>query len=178
MSRKPRRSTRRPRSLISQQPQQILVVDDDRTKNMALVDAFLKENYEVEEASNGMHALNICKRRMPDLVLMDAVMPELNGFDACQMIRDTAQGADIPVLMVTALEDEDSIVRAFSSGATDYIAKPINFSVMKQRVARLIKANKAEKDVKKLAYHDPLTGLPNRAQLKQQIRIIVDQGGS
>ena len=153
----------------------ILVVDDDRTMRMALVDAFLKENYEVEEASNGMHALNICKRRMPDLVLMDAVMPELDGFDACQMIRDTAQGADIPVLMVTALEDEDSIVRAFSSGATDYIAKPINFSVMKQRVARLIKANKAEKDVKKLAYHDPLTGLPNRAQLKQQIRIIVNR---
>ena len=153
----------------------ILVVDDDRTMRLALVDAFLKENYEVEEASNGMHALNICKRRMPDLVLMDAVMPELNGFDACQMIRDTAHGADIPVLMVTALEDEDSIVRAFSSGATDYIAKPINFSVMKQRVARLIKANKAEKDVKKLAYHDPLTGLPNRAQLKQQIRIIVNQ---
>ena len=157
------------------QHSRILVVDDDRTMRMALVDAFLKENYEVEEASNGMHALNICKRRMPDLVLMDAVMPELDGFDACQMIRDTAQGADIPVLMVTALEDEDSIVRAFSSGATDYIAKPINFSVMKQRVARLIKANKAEKDVKKLAYHDPLTGLPNRAQLKQQIRIIVNR---
>ena len=153
----------------------ILVVDDDRTMRLALVDAFLKENYEVEEASNGMHALNICKRRMPDLVLMDAVMPELDGFDACQMIRETTQGADIPVLMVTALEDEDSIVRAFSSGATDYIAKPINFSVMKQRVARLIKANKAEKDVKKLAYHDPLTGLPNRAQLKQQIRIIVNR---
>ena len=153
----------------------ILVVDDDRTMRLALVDAFLKENYEVEEASNGMHALNICKRRMPDLVLMDAVMPELDGFDACQMIRDTAQGGDIPVLMVTALEDEESIVKAFSSGATDYIAKPINFSVMKQRVARLIKANKAEKDVKKLAYHDPLTGLPNRAQLKQQIRIIVNR---
>ena len=153
----------------------ILVVDDDRTMRLALVDAFLKENYEVEEASNGMHALNICKRRMPDLVLMDAIMPELDGFDACQMIRETAQGADIPVLMVTALEDEDSIVRAFSSGATDYIAKPVNLSVMKQRVARLIKANKAEKDVKKLAYHDPLTGLPNRAQLKQQIRIIVNR---
>ncbi len=153
----------------------ILVVDDDRTMRLALVDAFLKDNYEVEEASNGMHALNICKRRMPDLVLMDAIMPELDGFDACQMIRETAQGADIPVLMVTALEDEDSIVRAFSSGATDYIAKPVNFSVMKQRVARLIKANKAEKDVKKLAYHDPLTGLPNRAQLKQQIHIIVNR---
>ena len=67
------------------------------------------------------------------------------------------------------------MVARHETGATDYIAKPINFSVMKQRVAWLIKANKAEKDVKKLAYHDPLTGLPNRAQLKQQIRVIVSQ---
>ena len=75
---------------------------------------------------------------------MDAVMPELDGFDACQMIRELPHGSDIPVLMITALDDEQSIVRAFSSGATDYVSKPINFSVIKQRVARLIKASKAE----------------------------------
>jgi CheY-like chemotaxis protein len=91
----------------------ILVVDDDRTVRMALVDAFTRENYEVEEANNGMQALNICKRHMPDLVLMDAVMPELDGFDACQMIRELPHGSDIPVLMITGLDDEQSIVRAF-----------------------------------------------------------------
>ena len=153
----------------------ILVVDDDRTVRMALVDAFTCENYEVEEASNGMQALNICKRHMPDLVLMDAVMPELDGFDACQMIRELPHGSDIPVLMITALDDEQSIVRAFSSGATDYVSKPINFSVIKQRVARLIKASKAEQDVKKLAYHDPLTSLPNRTYLKQQLAVTVNR---
>ena len=156
----------------------ILVVDDDRTVRMALIDAFTRESYEVEEASNGMQALNICKRHMPDLVLMDAVMPELDGFDACQMIRELPHGGDIPVLMITALDDENSIVRAFSSGATDYISKPINFSVIKQRVARLIKASKAEKDVKKLAYHDSLTGLPNRTHLKQQLAVIVNRAAS
>ena len=153
----------------------ILIVDDDRTTRMGLVDVFMRENYEVEQASNGMQALTICKRSMPELILMDAVMPQLNGFDACQMIREIPHGADIPVLMITSLEDETSIVRAFSCGATDYIAKPINFSVLKQRVVRLIKANRAEQHVKQLAYHDPLTGLPNRAQLKQQIRIIVNR---
>jgi len=156
----------------------ILIVDDDRTVRMALVDAFVRENYEVDEANNGMQALNACKRSMPDLVLMDAVMPELDGFDACQMIRDLPQGGDIPVLMITALDDEHSIVRAFSSGATDYISKPINFAVIKQRVARLIKASKAEKDVKKLAYHDSLTGLPNRTHLKQQLSVIVNHAAT
>jgi len=156
----------------------ILVVDDDRTVRMALVDAFTRENYQVEEASNGMQALNICKRHMPDLVLMDAVMPELDGFDACQMIRELPHGGDIPVLMITALDDEQSIVRAFSSGATDYVSKPINFSVIKQRVARLIKASKAEQDVKKLAYHDPLTSLPNRTYLKQQLAVTVNRAAT
>ena len=156
----------------------ILVVDDDRTVRMALVDAFTRENYEVEEAKNGMQALNICKRHMPDLVLMDAVMPELDGFDACQMIRELPHGSDIPVLMITALDDEQSIIRAFSSGATDYVSKPINFSVIKQRVARLIKANKAEQDVKKLAYHGPFTGLPNRTYLKQQLNVTVNRAAT
>jgi diguanylate cyclase (GGDEF)-like protein len=110
--------------------------------------------------------------------LMDAVMPELDGFDACQMIRELPHGGDIPVLMITALDDEQSIVRAFSSGATDYVSKPINFSVIKQRVARLIKASKAEQDVKKLAYHDPLTSLPNRTYLKQQLAVTVNRAAT
>lgn len=115
---------------------------------------------------------------MPDLILMDAVMPEMDGFDACQSIRDIPNGADIPVLMITGLEDEESIVKAFASGATDYISKPINFSVMRQRVARLIKANKAEKHVKRLAYHDPLTSLPNRVNLMRHLPLVVEQAAA
>lgn len=160
-----------------EQHHRILVVDDDRSIRLLLVNAFRREDYEIEQAADGMQAIEICRRHMPDLILMDAVMPEMDGFDACQAIRDIPNGADIPVLMITGLEDEGSIVRAFSSGATDYISKPINFSVMKQRVARLIKANKAEKHVKRLAYHDPLTNLPNRANLMQHLRLVVDQAG-
>ena len=157
-----------------EQRYRILVVDDDRSLRLLLVNAFKREDYELEEATNGAQAIEICQRRMPDLILMDAVMPEMDGFDACQAIREIPLGADIPVLMITGLEDEESIIRAFSSGATDYISKPINFSVMKQRVARLIKANKAEKHVKQLAYHDTLTSLPNRANLMQHLRLVVE----
>ncbi|MDG2502750.1 MAG: EAL domain-containing protein [Porticoccaceae bacterium] len=161
-----------------EQSYRILVVDDDRSIRLSLVNAFQRENYQLEEAHNGMQAIEICTRRMPDLILMDAMMPQMNGFDACQRIRDLPNGADIPVLMITGLEDEDSIVKAFSSGATDYISKPINFSVMKQRVARLIKANRAEKHVKRLAYHDPLTSLPNRANLMQHIQLVVSHAAA
>jgi diguanylate cyclase (GGDEF)-like protein len=77
--------------------------------------------------------------------------------------------------MITALENEESIVKAFAAGATDFVPKPIHFAVLKQRVSRLIQANKVEQHVKKLAYHDSLTGLPNRANLMQQLRLMVNR---
>ncbi len=153
----------------------ILIVDDDRSMRLALKNVFKTEDYVIEEASNGEQAVALCQRNMPDLVLMDAMMPEVDGFVACERIRQLPNGADTPVLMVTALEDENSIVKAFAAGANDYIPKPIHFSVLKQRVSRLIQANKVEKHVKQLAYHDPLTGLPNRTHLMQQLRLMLNR---
>ncbi|MGB2401635.1 MAG: EAL domain-containing protein [Porticoccaceae bacterium] len=152
----------------------ILVVDDDRSNRLLLVNAFMRENYEIAEAANGTEAIKVCQQRMPDLILMDALMPEMDGFDACKSIRDLPLGADIPVLMITGLEDEGSIIKAFSSGTTDYISKPINFSVLKQRAARLISASKAENYIKSLAFYDPLTGLPNRSNLMEYLQMLVD----
>lgn len=152
----------------------ILVVDDDRSNRLLLVNAFLRQNYEIEEAANGVEAIKVCQQRMPDLILMDALMPEMDGFDACKAIRRLPLGADIPVLMITGLEDEGSIIKAFASGTTDYISKPINFSVLKQRAARLITASKAETYIKGLAYYDPLTGLPNRFNLMEYLQMLVN----
>jgi diguanylate cyclase (GGDEF)-like protein len=153
----------------------LLVVDDDRSMRLALKNVFKNEDYVIEEAGNGMQAISMCQRNMPDLVLMDAMMPEVDGFTACERIRSLPGGKDTPVLMITALENEDSIVRAFASGATDFIPKPIHFAVLKQRVSRLIQANKVEQHVKKLAYHDSLTGLPNRSNLMQQMRVMLNR---
>jgi diguanylate cyclase (GGDEF)-like protein len=153
----------------------LLIVDDDRSMRLALKNVFKSEDYLIEEAGNGMQAISMCQRNMPDLVLMDAMMPEVDGFTACERIRSLPGGADTPVLMITALENEESIVKAFAAGATDFIPKPIHFAVLKQRVSRLIQANKVEQHVKKLAYHDPLTGLPNRTNLMQQMRLMINR---
>jgi diguanylate cyclase (GGDEF)-like protein len=148
----------------------ILVADDDRSMRIAFSNALRDEGYRILEASNGQSALALCSRAMPDLILIDAIMPELNGFSACKKIREMPEGDDVPILMVTSLEDEQSISRAFSVGATDYITKPANFSVLRQRVARLLQTSRVEKHVRELAYHDVLTGLPNRASFNQQLR--------
>jgi diguanylate cyclase (GGDEF)-like protein len=155
---------------------QLLIADDDRTLRLALRGTFAGDEFDVLEAADGAQAIALCERVMPDIILMDAMMPEVSGFDACQRIRQLPGGAELPVLMVTSLDDEDAIVRAFAAGATDYLTKPIHFTVLKERVGRLIKANRAEARARTLAFADALTGLPNRARLTQELGLALNQG--
>ena len=146
----------------------ILIVDDDRGSRISMAEVLRNEGYKVVEASDGREAIVCCKRTPPNVVLMDAIMPKIDGFTACSMIKNMPETRDTPVLIITSLNDENSIGRAFSSGATDYISKPVNFSVLRQRIALLVQTNDAEQRVKRLAYKDILTGLPNRAMFNER----------
>ncbi len=115
------------------------------------------------------------KRFQPDVILMDAVMPVMDGFTACARIQELPNGRAIPVLMITGLEDNVSVERAFAAGASDYIPKPIHFGVLSQRVRRIIEANRAEKRIRHLAYNDLLTGLPNRTLFFDQLAKSLEQ---
>lgn len=101
---------------------------------------------------------------------MDAMMPIKNGFEACMEIKAMPGGEDVPVLITTALESEKSVELSFKSGAADFVPKPINLSVLRQRVRRLIDKQSVDKHVQKLAYKDSLTGLPNRAAFVEQFQ--------
>ncbi|PCJ35373.1 MAG: diguanylate phosphodiesterase [Cellvibrionales bacterium] len=160
---------------INQQKHKLLIVDDDRTIRLALKNMFTDQKFLIFEARNGRQAISFCKQDTPDLILMDAIMPEIDGFEACKTIRTLPNLNETPILMITSLEDDEAINKAFISGATDYISKPLNFTVLKERVSRLLQANRVEKRVKELAYHDPLTGLPNRSKLMQDLRLILNR---
>ncbi|MEZ0150915.1 MAG: EAL domain-containing protein [Candidatus Reddybacter sp.] len=160
---------------LHQRKQKLLIVDDDRTIRLALKNIFTDQRFLIFEARNGQQAISFCKHDTPDIILMDAIMPEVDGFEACKTIRALPNLNETPILMITSLEDDEAINKAFSTGATDYITKPLNFTVLKERVSRLLQANRVEKRVKKLAYHDPLTGLPNRSKLMQDLRIILNR---
>ena len=147
----------------------VLIVDDDRSTRSTLRHTLQRDGFKVEEAADGSQALLMLKRMRPDVILMDAVMPVMDGFTACSLIQELPRGRSIPVLMITALEDNTSVERAFAAGACDYIPKPIHFAVLSQRVRRIIEANQAEKRIRHLAFNDVLTGLPNRTQFLEQL---------
>ncbi|MGH8575848.1 MAG: response regulator, partial [Gammaproteobacteria bacterium] len=91
----------------------VLIVDDDAGTRFVIRSILANDGYRIEEAEGAAQALALCERRMPDLVLMDAHMPETDGFTACTRIRDLSAGEHLPVLVITALDDEHTIDRAF-----------------------------------------------------------------
>ena len=127
----------------------VLVVDDDRALRTLLRFAMEEEGYLVAEANNGENCLAEFARLQPDIVLLDAVMPVMDGFTCCSQLRTLSTAEHTPVLMITVLDDQDSVDQAFAAGATDYVTKPIHWAVLRQRVARLLEASRSLKQVKK-----------------------------
>jgi len=123
----------------------VLIVDDSRFMRLKLRQMLNEEEgYGVIEAENGLQALSVFRERQPDLILMDCVMQEMDGFTACARLQELPGGSRAPVIMITSLEDDNAVEQAFSAGATDYITKPINWAVLRQRVRRLLHARHTE----------------------------------
>lgn len=152
----------------------VLVVDDDRSTRNALRVTLEHEGFFVVEAEDGEKALSMLKQVKPDIILMDGMMPVMDGFTACAKLQETAIGRATPVLMVTSLEDPAAVERALAAGASDFISKPIHFAVLAQRIRRIFEANQAEQAAKELASNDHLTGLPNRAIFFEQLGMRID----
>ncbi|WP_154717325.1 EAL domain-containing protein [Sterolibacterium denitrificans] len=152
----------------------VLIVDDDRSTRATLRYALQRSGFSVEEAADGQRALALLDRSIPDVILMDAMMPVMDGFATCTRLQDHPRGKNIPVLMITALEDTQSIERAFAVGASDYIPKPLNLAVVSQRIKRVVEAQRAEKHVRHLVFNDSLTGLPNRVQFADYLHRAIE----
>ena len=122
----------------------VLVVDDDASQRLVARYALERDGHTVAEAADGREALTFCAQRMPDVVLLDAVMPVLDGFDACTRLRRLPGGDLVAVLIITALNDAQAVDRAFAAGATDFITKPIHWGVLRRRVHRLVQSARTQ----------------------------------
>ncbi len=112
----------------------LLVVDDDKVTRMTIVRVLRKAGYEVVEAENGREALERFAETRPDMVLLDVMMPVMDGYEACAELRKLGGYQRLPIMMLTGADEADAIDKAFDSGATDFITKPINWSLLGQRV--------------------------------------------
>jgi diguanylate cyclase (GGDEF)-like protein len=160
-----------------QGPPLILVADDDKVMRVCLRQIMEQEGYEVVEANDGESCLATYSRRKPDVVLLDAVMPIMDGFTCCHQIQKIQGSKGTPVLMITGLEDEESVDQAFAAGAVDYVTKPIHWAVLRQRVKRLIQQVKLYQDLeqanlelKRLATSDGLTHVANRRHFDEHLQ--------
>ena len=128
-------------------PPLILVADDDRGTRLVMKTAMAQNGFDVAEAENGQAAVSAFDRLRPDLVLLDVVMPLMDGFEACRQLRRHPRGASVPIVIITATDDIEAIREAYEAGATDFIAKPFNRIVLGERVRYMLRASRTARQL-------------------------------
>ena len=120
----------------------VLVVDDEELVRTLVREALEQAGLEVCEATNGVQALEKFAECRPDIVVLDVMMPEMDGFTACSKLRGSPQGSRVPILMMTSLDDAASIAGAYEHGATDFVTKPINPTILSHRVRYMLRGSR------------------------------------
>ncbi|HAC63989.1 MAG TPA: GGDEF domain-containing response regulator [Cyanothece sp. UBA12306] len=176
-------------------PSKILIVDDKPTNLRILSTILTKKGYKVQPVDSGELAIKAAQNYLPDLILLDINMPDLDGYQVCKILQANEETSQIPIIFLSALQDGEDKMKAFQAGGVDYITKPFQFEEvlarvsthlalqatrrqlrelnikLEQQVEERTKALKAaQKQIIHDAYHDPLTGLPNRSLFLERIK--------
>ncbi|MGM0624166.1 MAG: diguanylate cyclase [Campylobacterota bacterium] len=139
----------------------ILVVDDSGT-NIDLLIGLLGKKYDLVVATNGFDALEIARQEAIDLILLDIMMPKIDGYGVCKELKNEETTKDIPVIFVTAKTDEESIEKAYDIGGVDYVTKPFKAKELQSRVKTQLKLQETLQKLEFLASMDSMTGSYNR----------------
>jgi DNA-binding response OmpR family regulator len=136
----------------------VLVVDDNEMNRDMLSRRLRRQEYEVEVAENGEQALNMVKEKHYDLVLLDIMMPNISGYEVLERIKSDPQTQSLPVIMISAVDDLDSVVRCIELGAEDYLFKPFNPVLLKARVGASLSKNRGVDTAKVKTHLDTIQG--------------------
>jgi diguanylate cyclase len=159
----------------------ILIIDDDSLIRLLVSKALQAIGMRTSEAASGEEGLERFLQTSADAILLDVMMPGgMDGFDTCQKLRALHENGHIPVLMMTGMEDLESVNRAFEAGATDFITKPINIALLGHRLRYMLRASlttkrlvESERRLHRLAYFDNLTDLPNRQFFYEHLQSMI-----
>ncbi len=185
---------------LSQPKADILLVDDNPDNLRLLSDMLTENGYKTRKVLNGKLALNAVGAVLPDLILLDIMMPELDGYEVCQQLKSHPQTKEIPILFISALDDTLDKVKAFRLGGSDYITKPFKIEEVLARIEHQLTIQRVKAEIEKLndeleqrviertlelqqanaklsymALHDPLTELPNRTLFLERLEQAIQQ---
>ncbi len=150
--------------------ERILVVDDE--PNIRRILSFLLEQrgYRILTAANGLEALEIAEAELPDLMLLDLMMPHMDGYEVCRRLRENFATAQIPVIMVTAKGEVSDKVKGLQGGANDYLTKPYDNKELVARVQNVLEWSRAQRQA------NPLTGLPGNQAIEHRLQAAIENG--
>jgi PleD family two-component response regulator len=162
----------------------ILVVDDN-TDNAEIISTRLRyRGYSILEAGTGQGALDSVQEHTPDLVLLDIMLPDIDGFEVSRRIKGDDSLPFIPIILVTARDSTEDKVMGFEAGADDYLTKPINFSELEARVRSMLRIKKLQdeleeknRELQRLSVSDGLTGLYNHRHIHGLLRDEFERSG-
>jgi diguanylate cyclase (GGDEF)-like protein len=146
----------------------ILAVDDERA-NLTVLNRILSPDYSIYTAKSGPQALQLIAGNKPDLILLDIIMPGMDGFEVLAKLKENEDAKRIPVICITGLDSEDDEEKGFHLGAVDYIKKPFKNAIVKARVFTHLEIVRQMRIIERLGLTDPLTDIPNRRSFDDRI---------
>ena len=146
----------------------ILIVDDVPA-NIKLLGEALRADHDIFIATSGEKALEIAFNQLPDLVLLDVMMPEMDGYEVCRRLKEDDRTKDIPVIFITAKDQSEDELRGLKLGAVDYVTKPFYLPIAKARVSTQLRLKGKEELLERLANLDGLTEIPNRRSFDEYL---------
>lgn len=155
-------------------PKNKILIVDDAVENIKMLSGLLKDEYTTYFAKSGQAALELAKSKMPDLILLDIVMPEMDGFEVCRALQEDSNTQEIPVIFVSAKGEVGDEMKGLEAGAVDYIIKPFSPPIVKARVQTHLRLKEAMSELKRLNRlardANPMTGLPGNNVVMQKIK--------
>lgn len=142
----------------------ILIVEDDFDISNMLRIFFTGQGYHVDVAARGNDALEACRKKLPDLIVLDIMLPDLDGYEVCKVMRTTTRTSHIPIIFLTQKDERSDRIAGLELGADDYITKPFDIEELKLRVRTAINTYKRHNMT------DPITGLPSSRLIENQLR--------
>ena len=155
--------------MVGNTKEHTILITDDEVSNLDILSSFLSPMYNLLLAENGQRALELAREHLPDLILLDVLMPEMSGFEVIAKLKESEITDKIPVIFITGLSGAEDEERGFFLGAVDYIAKPLHKSRVKARVNNHIQIIDHMRTIERIALIDTLTKIPNRRGFEKRL---------